>query len=635
MTKRKLVVLLCGLSFCGLSLPSDMVGASTESGWGIPVLIENYHEGGGYYPEIAVDGDGDAFAVWNNWYGAGNNVMANRYVAGIGWSTAEIIDMGWGDTGGPEVTTDGAGNAFAIWQQDDGGRTDIWACRYVPGEGWGAPELVETDDTYDAWDPDIAADQDGNAVAVWIQGDGTAQSVFANRYTEEAGWGTSVVIETEVSGDANMLALAGDGLGTFTAVWIHYDGLRTNVWANRYTAETGWVTAQLVETDDSGSAMSPSVAMDRSGNAMAAWSQYDGSLWNIQANRYVVGTGWGTPVLVEEDDGGGAEVPVVGMDSAGNAIVVWRQWEGSRCNALANRYVVGTEWGDPVLLESNDAENARDVSVAVNADGVAFAVWNQDDSVRYNLWSARYIPATGWESAVPVETSGGSCTLAAIGVDDGGNAVAVWGQVDYDFTSMFANRFVVGDDTPPTLVVTSPLTGATVTVPSVTVSGGTEPGAVLYIGGLLTQVDEGSGDFAAVVALVEGVNDIVVEAFDSAGNSATTTVAVTYEVPETNLTALEEEIALLREENAALLEQLNSTQGMLDDVTDRLDAAEEELDQADSDIEDMATSSLVFGAVAAIAVILFIAMLAMYIGLRKQIRDANGTPEEPEPPSTE
>ncbi|MGB2825733.1 MAG: hypothetical protein WBC49_03755, partial [Thermoplasmata archaeon] len=96
MTKRILVALLCCLSFCGLALPSDMVGASTESGWGIPVLIENYHEGGGYYPEIAVDSDGNAFAVWNNWYGAGNSVMANTYVTGIGWSTAEIIDLGWG-----------------------------------------------------------------------------------------------------------------------------------------------------------------------------------------------------------------------------------------------------------------------------------------------------------------------------------------------------------------------------------------------------------------------------------------------------------------------------------------------------------------------------------------------------------
>ena len=628
MAKRILVVLLCGLSFCGLALPSDIASASTESGWGIPVLIENYHEGGGYYPEIAVDGDGNAFAVWNNWYGAGNSVMANIYVAGQGWSTAEIIDLGWGDTGYPRVTTDGAGNAFAVWQQDDGVRTNIWACRYVLGEGWKAPELIETDDSFTAMNPVISADQDGNAIAVWIQGDGTAQSVFANRYTEGVGWGTRVVIESEVSGDANLPALAGDGLGTFTAVWIHSDGVCTNAWANRYTAETGWVTAQLVETDDSGSVMSPSVAMDVSGNAMATWYQYDGSLWNIQANRYIVGTGWGTPVLVEEDDGGGAEAPVVGVDRAGNAIVVWRQWEGSRCNALANRYVVGTGWGDPVLLESNDAENARDVRVAVNADGVAFAIWNQYDSIRYNLWSARYIPVTGWESAVLVENSGGSCTPAAIGVDDGGNAVAVWGQVDYDFESMFANRFVVADTTPPTLVVTSPLTGATVTVPSVTVSGETEPGAELYVGGLLAQVDEDTGDFAAVVALVEGVNDIVIEAFDSAGNSATTTVAVTYEVPETNLTALEDEIA-------ALLEQLNSTQDMLDDVTDRLEAAEEELDQADSDIDGMATSSLVFGAVAATAVILFVAMLAMYIGLRKQIRGADRAPEEPEPPGTE
>ncbi len=634
MSKRILVVLLCGLSFCGLALPSDMVGASTESGWGIPVLIENYHEGGGNSPEIAVDGDGNAFAVWNHWYGSGNSVMANRYVAGYGWLNAEIIDLGWGNTGAPKVATDGAGNAFAVWWQLEGARQSIWASRYVLGEGWEVPELIETDDAFNAFDPVIAADQDGNAIAVWIQGDGTGQSVFANRYTEGVGWGTHVVIESEASGDANMPDLAGDGSGTYTAVWAHNDGVRNNVWANRYTVEFGWVTAQLVETDDSGAVMGPSVAMDASGNAMAAWHQWDGAVYNAWANRYVVGTGWGTPVLVEED-GGNAEWPVIETDRAGNAIVVWRQWEGSRANAWANRYVVGTGWGDPVLLESNDTMNAVDLRVAVNADGAAFAVWNQYDSISDDVWSARYVPGIGWEPAVRVETSGGSCTSAAICVDDGGNAIAAWGQIDYDFTSMFANRFVVGDSTPPTLVVTSPLTGATVTVPSVTVAGETDPGAALYVNGLLALVDDVTGEFAAVVALIEGTNDIVVTAFDSADNSATATVVVTYEVPETNLTALEEEIALLQDENAALLEQLNSTQDLLDDATDRLDATEDELDQAESDIDGMPTSSLVFGVAAAIAVVLFVAMLAMYTGLRKQMRGADGAPEEPEPPSTE
>ncbi|UCE81351.1 MAG: hypothetical protein JSV94_02740 [Methanobacteriota archaeon] len=636
---RRSVVLLCALSFCVLALPLDYAGASTVPGWGTPVLIEDYHEGGGFLPDIAVDGDGNAFAVWNQYYGAGYSVMANRYVAGNGWMTAEIIDLGWGTTGSPKVVSDGRGNAFATWQQSDGIRTNIWACRYVQDFGWEVPELVETNDAFPAIDPAIAVDSYGNALVVWIQNDGTYLTVYSSRYTDGVGWeyaglaGFGLMEE-----DANLPDLAGDGSGTFTAVWMQDDGTRSNIRANRYNIDTGWETVALIETGD-GTVMGPSVAMDSSGNAMTTWYQYDGLRYNIYANRYEVGSGWGAATLIENMDDGYAEWPSVGMDDEGNAIVVWRQWVDIRANAMANRYVPGVGWGDPEYIESYEAGHVRDVRVAVNGDGVAFAVWNQYDSTYDDVWSNRYTPDTGWEGAVSVESSPGSCASAAIGVDDGGNAIAVWGQVEYDFESMFANRFVVADVTPPPLAVTSPLDGATTTMPSVTVSGETEPGAELYVNGLLAHVDDSTGEFVAVVPLVEGTNDIVITAFDTEGNSVATTITVTYEEPEyaldTNLTALQEEMALLQEGNAALLEQLNSTQDMLDDVMDRLDAAEEELDQAEREIDSMPTSSLVFGAAGAIAAILFIVMLAMYIGLRKQMRGADDFPEESEPPSTE
>jgi hypothetical protein len=70
-------------------------------------------------------------------------------------------------------------------------------------------------------------------------------------------------------------------------VWRQSDSVRTNIWSNRYEAGTGWGAAEIIETDNSGDAASPQVAVDDSGNVIAVWYQNDGTRYNIWSNRYI------------------------------------------------------------------------------------------------------------------------------------------------------------------------------------------------------------------------------------------------------------------------------------------------------------------------------------------------------------
>ncbi|MFH1824381.1 MAG: hypothetical protein ABH873_04050 [Candidatus Firestonebacteria bacterium] len=58
----------------------------------------------------------------------------------------------------------------------------------------------------------------------------------------------------------------------------------------------------MIETDN-GDVYNPQIAVDTNGNGIAVWCQYDGTRDNIWAYRYVVGTGWGTAALIEADNG--------------------------------------------------------------------------------------------------------------------------------------------------------------------------------------------------------------------------------------------------------------------------------------------------------------------------------------------
>jgi len=80
--------------------------------------------------EVAVGPDGDAMSVWHQRDGARADVWANRYASGSSWGTAGLIETENGGTARePDVTMDGNGNAIAVWYQDDGTRFNVWANR--------------------------------------------------------------------------------------------------------------------------------------------------------------------------------------------------------------------------------------------------------------------------------------------------------------------------------------------------------------------------------------------------------------------------------------------------------------------------------------------------------------------------
>ena len=204
-------------------------------------------------------------------------VLTGKY-----WRTPQLIDINAAGAYNPQVAVDGSGNALAVWEQDD----NIWANYYSSAtKTWGTAQLIESNTGYTE-SPQVAFDGTGNAIAVWQQYDGTRDNIWANRYLVGSGWQTAQLIETEDLGYAYNPQIAFDGTGNAFAVWYQYDGTRTNIWANRYLTGTGWQTAQLIENNDAGSAGTAQVAIDGAGNAVAVWSQDDGTNDHIWAAWY-------------------------------------------------------------------------------------------------------------------------------------------------------------------------------------------------------------------------------------------------------------------------------------------------------------------------------------------------------------
>ena len=381
---------------------------------------------------------------WSHWGGGGGGGTAAP-VSDVA-SLIETNDAG--SVSSAQVAIDVTGNALAVWAQSDGTRSNIWSNRYTVGVGWGVAALIEANDVSSAYRPQVAIDASGNGLAVWDQGDGIRQNIWANRYTAATGsWGTAVLIETDSGGGATspQLALAADG--NAVAVWTG----NLSIWSNRYTAAANsWGTAAVIETG-AGSAGSPQVAVTANGNALAVWQQSDGTRDNIWSNRYTAATSsWGLPVLIETSDVGGANGAQVAIDASGNGVAVWVQSDGTRDNAWANRFTAGTTnaWGAAVLIETDNVGGAGLPQVSVDASGNALAIWQQDGDasavLTYDIWSNQYTAGSGWGTAARMETSAYRAASPQLAMNASGNAMAFWFQLDGSHQSVYARRYTAG-----------------------------------------------------------------------------------------------------------------------------------------------------------------------------------------------
>ena len=167
------------------------------------------------------------------------------FVAADGaWKVAEAIDVGAPFVDLPEIAIDSDGNAIAVWLRDDGfGNLDVYASRFSAAAGtWSVPELLETGDGL-ALNVALAMDSSGNVIAIWNQDDVAPPEThtWVNRYDASNnswdGAATDISVAVGISQRAS-IAIAADG--SAIAVWEEADVMSDlHVITSRYSASTG------------------------------------------------------------------------------------------------------------------------------------------------------------------------------------------------------------------------------------------------------------------------------------------------------------------------------------------------------------------------------------------------------------
>jgi hypothetical protein len=121
--------------------------------------------------------------------------------------------------------------------------------------------------------------------------------------------------------------------------------------------------------------------------------------------------------------------PQVGIDDAGNAIVVFK----SSGNIMTSRRAAAGGWSAPAFLESG-TDGADNPQIAVNGSGQAVAAWQQSQ----NVYVQHYAPETTYSVTVNLNPAAGgtaSCTPTS-GIPSGGSTqCTATANSGYTFTS--------------------------------------------------------------------------------------------------------------------------------------------------------------------------------------------------------
>ncbi|MFT3866295.1 MAG: PKD domain-containing protein [Solirubrobacterales bacterium] len=402
-----------------LAVPGSALAAPT---WLTPTTLS---AGSAAEPGVAVDPAGDSIAVWERESVDGEVVQAASRAAGGGWGSPVDLSVGGENAYRPQVAVDQTGEAVAVWYRYDGTNWIAQAASRTAGGDWGAPvDLSATGE--DALESQVAIDQAGEAVAVWERFDGSNEIIEAATRTAAGVW--LAPLNLSAGGEnAHAPQVAVDPGGDAVAVWHRSDGSTYVVQATTRAAGGGWqppvdLSAPGVDAKDA------QVAVDQAGDAVAVWEGYEGGHWIAQAASRPAGGIWGSPVDLSASGVDASELAVA-LDQAGDAVVAWDQYDGSTYVAEAASRAAGGSWQSPVDL-STAGGIAYGPRVALDPGGDAVAVWSRDDGGSEKAQAAIRPAGGSWGAPVDLSAADGVAPDPQVAVDSEGDATAVWQATD-------------------------------------------------------------------------------------------------------------------------------------------------------------------------------------------------------------
>lgn len=428
-------------------------------------LLDNFSPDGqdALVPQIAVNDSGEAVIAWVQSDGSVLQVFRSQYRNGS-WKDpsdlSENISPDGQQVSDVRTAINNRGEALIVWSQSDGAHSQLFRSEYRNGS-WTDPTSPSdnfTPDGFNVLDFQVAMSDNGDAVIVWRQIKGTQYQIYRSEYRNGA-WidplDTSANINPEVV-DANDPQVAMDKEGNAVIVWYQFeneiDAIR-QVYRSEYR-NGAWIdpSGPLDNISPDGqNAFDAKVSMGDNGEAVIVWTQFDGVTEQIFRSEYRNGV-WNDPSSLSDNispSGQNAGSPHVSVNAGGDAIIVWHQSNGGNNQIFRSEYR-NDVWTDPSDLSEFISPAGQDAffpKTALNKAGEAVIVWRQSDGTNPQVFRSEY------RNGAWIDPSGLADNISPNGINvlrpetamgDNGDTVIVWYQFDGASFQAFRSEYRFG-----------------------------------------------------------------------------------------------------------------------------------------------------------------------------------------------
>jgi hypothetical protein len=274
----------------------------------------------------------------------------------------------------PQVAIDSEGEAVAVWE-DQAESASVFhkfieaAVKPPNSATWGSPVVLAEAGRQ----PQVAMDASGDAVAVWPGPGGLYSATLS---ASSSTWQPPVSVSANEAEDPHV---AIDSLGDAVVAWESIGAATNTVQAAvKAKGDAVWGApaslSEPVEYAGGYPRLNPSVAIDANGSAAATWNGFHSQTdETVQvAVLPAIGSSWQAPLQLA-DVGGSFVIPVVGMDEKGNGEAVWAHGSGANAAVEAANY----DGSSPALEGASvptTGQTARPLAFAVSPLAVTTAL---------------------------------------------------------------------------------------------------------------------------------------------------------------------------------------------------------------------------------------------------------------------
>ncbi|MDB2644988.1 pre-peptidase C-terminal domain-containing protein [Luminiphilus sp.] len=442
--------------------------------------------------QIAMDGDGNALALWEPASGKGIEVVSHN---GTAWGSPETVSLSTtGNNYRADLAMNESGNAAAVWLSriDDASWNlppSVMFSQRPTGGSWSTADSLSDGDTA-IEDPSVAINTSGDVLVTWQQ---LINGVFAvkGRYwdADTESWSS---IETYSNTTENLhggfAEAALDTNGNAVITWRQANAVEGTQLAPkgdivaRYRSNSSGTLGPITQLSAAGhDAFNRSVELDRKtvafladNSAVSTWYAFDGVDFRVYAAEMDTQGNWGTAAALSAS-GQHAKLPSLDVDgrSNGSVGVVWVRSNGvHKIVQFSSKSIDSDVWTSPTDLSSG-TETAFWPVIA--KDGLhTEALWSRFNGTNVSLSSISSAAEAG-TNTIGGSVSGLASSESVLLQNNGGDNLTVNANGVFTFASPVGdgNQYAVTVLTPPTGKTCSISNGsgaATAAVTNVTVN---------------------------------------------------------------------------------------------------------------------------------------------------------------------